>query len=116
MMSTWCKSPSPYSRNLWRWVKNLDTILIGILQSCLKFTNSIDYILHNDEGVSSDDENPPPIDCAILGGCGGGNDNEDEDDNGEDADQGDSENEDSDGNNDNGGGGDSEEGGDSLLD
>jgi hypothetical protein len=81
--------------------------------------------LRDDEGVSSDDENPPPIDCAILGGCGGGNDiggcgggndNEDEDDNGEDADQGDSENEDSDGNNDNGGGGDSIEGGDSLLD
>ena len=33
--------------------------------------------LRDDEGVPSDDENPPPIDCAIRGGCGGGNDDND---------------------------------------
>jgi hypothetical protein len=72
--------------------------------------------LRDDEGVPSDDENPPPIDCAIPGGCGGGNnDNEDDDNKGEDAEEGDSDDGDSGGNEDNSGG-DSEGGGDSLFD
>ena len=46
--------------------------------------------LRDDEGVPSDDENPP-IDCAIRGGCGGGNNDNEDDDNG--GDSGDEDNE-----------------------